>query len=124
METSHCRLPALAAALVLVASPLVHADGGIDLTIDNNTSDTLQVTLVDLNVDPAQRVLTGEVINGFASLRVSVTPGAAGLGHVSWTAHTMGSGSERRCGQHDRPDLQGGTDVHVYANTECPTPIH
>jgi hypothetical protein len=117
------RFPALA-ALLLTAASGVRAAGAVDITLHNNASDSLRVTLHDLNAQPAQQVLVRDVINGFSSLRLSVTPDAAGLGHVSWTAHTLGSGSQRRCAQRDRPGLASGADVHVFANRECATPIH
>ena len=123
MNIAALRQIALAAALVVAASPLAQADGALDITLHNNTSDALRVTLVDLNAQPAQRVVTGDVINGFASLQLSVTPDASGRGHVAWTAHTIGSGSQRRCGRRDRPGLADGADVKVHANTACPTPI-
>jgi hypothetical protein len=120
MNTSALRQIALAAALLAATSPFAHADGAVDIRLHNNTSDTLRVTLIDLNARPAQRVITGDVINGFATLRLSVTPDASGLAHVSWTAHTIGSGSQRRCAQRDKPGLAAGADVKVYANTDCP----
>jgi hypothetical protein len=122
MDTRTCRLSALAAVLLIASSPVL-ADGAVAITLDNNTSDSLRVTLYDLNALPAQRVIVRDVINGFATLRLSVTPDASGLGHVSWTARTIGSGSQRRCGQNDKAALASGADVHVYANQECPTPI-
>ena len=93
--------------------------GGVNLTVTNNTTDDLALTIYDLNTRPVQKVLTRDVINGFATLRISVTPDGSGQGHVSWKAATVGGGALARCGGRDRSGLQEGDDVHVYANAAC-----
>ena len=74
--------------------------------------------MYDLNAQPAQKVLSGEVINGFASIKISIAADDSGRGHLSWTATTVDR-DMRRCGHHDKPKLNDGDTVHVYANSEC-----
>jgi hypothetical protein len=114
------RLPATLACLLLIAGsrPVLGADG-VNISVTNNTTDDLRVTVYDLNTHPAQKVLMKDVINGFATLLISITPDESGHGHLSWKATTVGGGSMRRCGRHDNAGLKNGDDVHIYANAEC-----
>lgn len=91
---------------------------GMSITINNNTTKNLIVTVYDLNTHPAQQIVSNATINGFASISVMVGADASGHGHLSWTATTVDK-DMRMCGHHDKADLNDGDTVHVYANSEC-----
>jgi hypothetical protein len=97
------------------------ARGGDDvltITIDNNSSDNLLVTVYDQNTTPPQRVLSTTEIYGSASISVSISPDASGMGHLSWNAMTMDH-DMRRCGHNDKPNLSDGDTVNVHADNDC-----
>jgi hypothetical protein len=77
------------------------------------------VTIVDRNAHPPQAVVSGEVIDGNASISVSITADASGRGHLSWTASTTDP-DMRRCGRRDRRGVNDGATIHVSANSRCP----
>ena len=108
----------LACLPLFLAGTAALAGDGLTITLNNNTTGNLLVTVYDLNSQPPQRVLAGEVINGFASIKISIAADDAGRGHLSWTATTVDR-DMRRCGHHDKPKLNDGDTVHVYANGEC-----
>jgi hypothetical protein len=93
-------------------------DGGITLTINNNTSDNLLVTIYDLGVSPRQTILSNRAIYGNASITVSISEGASGSGHVLWTAMSQDS-DMRMCGHEDKTNLKNGDVVSVYADGDC-----
>jgi len=94
------------------------AGDGVTVRILNDTPDALGVTIFDRNVQPAQAVVSSEVINGNASLSVSVTADASGRGHLSWTATTVDR-DMRRCGHKDKPGVNDGDTIRVHANRSC-----
>lgn len=106
------------ACLLLFAADTAALADGLDITLNNNTTGNLLVTVYDMNAQPPQKVLSGAVINGFASIRISIAADAAGHGHLSWRATSVDR-DMRRCGHHDKPKLNDGDTVHVYANSEC-----
>ena len=80
---------AIALGVMLCTGGAALAGDGVTVRILNDTPDALSVTIYDRNVRPAQAVVSSEVINGNASLSVSVTADASGRGHLSWTATTV-----------------------------------
>jgi hypothetical protein len=104
--------------LLLLSCASAFGDGAVTITIDNNTTKNLLVTVYDLNARPAQRVLSSATINSFASVTVMIAADDSGQVHLSWTA-TSGDRSMRTCGHRDKPGLDNGDKVHVYANSEC-----
>jgi len=108
----------LACLLLFLAGTAALADDGLSITLNNNTTGNLRVTVYDMNAQPPQKVLSGEVINGFASIKISIAADDSGHGHLSWTATTVDR-DMRRCGHHDKPKLNDGDTVRVYANSEC-----
>jgi hypothetical protein len=116
------RLRALRLVLACGLLSLIHtaalAGDGLSITISNNTTKDLVVTIYDLNANRGARVLSGERINSFASITVTIAQDASGRGHVRWTA-TSGGHDDRTCGHHDKPGLNDGDTVHVYANSPC-----
>jgi len=111
------RVFATALGAMLCAAAL--AGDGVTVRILNDTPDALSVTIFDRNVQPAQDVVSSEVINGNASLSVSVTADASGRGHLSWTATTVDR-DMRRCGHKDKPGVNDGDTIRVHANRTCP----
>jgi hypothetical protein len=92
--------------------------GGIKLTITNNTSDNLLVTIYDMGVSPRQTILSNRAIYGNASITVSISVDASGSGHVSWTAMSQDP-DMRKCGHEDNANLNNGDTVSVYADGSC-----
>jgi hypothetical protein len=108
------------ACLFLLAADTAALADGLNITLNNNTTGNLLVTVYDMNAQPPQKVLSGEVINGFASIRISIAADDSGHGHLSWRTTTVDR-DMRRCGHHDKPKLNDGDTVRVYANSECAT---
>jgi hypothetical protein len=102
----------------MLASASVFGGSGLSVTINNDSDDTLVVSVVDLNASPPQKVLSNEVINGNSSVSVPIAADDAGRGHVSWTARTSDS-DMRRCGRDEAANLNDGDSVDVHADTEC-----
>ncbi len=94
------------------------ADGLVPITVTNNNTDDVFVSLYDMNTQPRSKLLSRQRINGFASIPISVSPDAAGNGHVYWTAVTADP-ALHKCGRRDRPGLATDSSVHVYAKSDC-----
>jgi hypothetical protein len=103
---------------LLSAFDAAQADEMLPITIVNNNTNDVIVTVRDLNTLAHTKVLVSQRINGFASIPVSVTAGADGTGHVRWTAAT--AGDDPKCGAKDRRGLGNNDSVHVYAKSACP----
>jgi len=106
------------AVLALAQSP-ASAAGSVTVHIQNDTVDSLTVTLYDRNFRGKKPVLSGEIINGNASISISISANSSGQGHLSWTAATVDP-DMRRCGHHDSPGLNDGDTVRVHADSACP----
>ena|ERR1700722_6991685 len=102
----------------LICSSASGGDDVLTVTINNNTSDNLLVTVYDQNTSPAQRVLSTTPIYGNASLTVSISPDGSGMGHLSWTAMTIDH-DMRQCGHNDKAGLNDGDVVNVQADGDC-----
>ncbi len=117
MSVFNRRASALAALVLSLGSLSVFGqEGTIMLTINNNTSSPLLVTVYD--VAARQQLLANRAIYGNASVTVSVTQDASGKGHVRWTAMNQDP-DMRMCGQDDKTDLNDGDTVNVYADGDC-----
>jgi hypothetical protein len=68
----------LAPALLLAASTGVNAGDGMTVTINNNTTSNLLVNVYDLNTSPPTQVMSGESINSFATVSVSLAADGSG----------------------------------------------
>jgi hypothetical protein len=117
--------PARAIALsVLIAAaastPLsaTRADGTLTIHIANDGPDNLQVTIYDRNLRRRQKVLSGQVIYGNASISMSISANSSGQGHVYWSAISTDR-DLRKCGQHDKPHVNDGETIHVSADGPC-----
>jgi hypothetical protein len=93
-------------------------DGGVTLTISNDTSDILLVSIYDLGSSPRQQILANRPIYGGASLTVSITEDESGKGHLWWSAMTQDR-DMRTCGHDDKAGLNDGDTVSVYAGGDC-----
>jgi hypothetical protein len=113
-------IASLLQVLLILGSASAFGGEGMTITINNNTTSDLLVTIYDMSTNPAQRLLSSESINGFASITVTIAADASGQGHLSWSATTLGP-DMRRCGHRDKPGLSDGDTVHVFANDECAT---
>ena len=109
-------------ALILICIPnsaAVHAGDGLTITINNDSSDNILVTILDQGGQPPPRkVLTSTPLYGSASLTVTISAGAHGRGHLSWTAVSMDP-DMRMCGRGDSPHLNDGDTVAVHADGDC-----
>jgi len=108
----------LVRALFIVTSAVALGADGVNVTIDNNTSRNLVVSVYDLNTNPVVRVLSDLTINGFAWVSATLVADASGEGHLSWTATTTDQ-DMRRCSHADRPHLNDGDTVNVHAGSKC-----
>ena len=92
--------------------------GGIKLTISNNTSDNLLVTIYDMAASPRQTILSNRAISGRGSITIAVSVDTSGSGHVSWTAMSQDP-DMRKCGHEDKASLNNGDTVTVHADDSC-----
>ena len=107
----------LAYSLIGFTDPAL-SQGGLSVTINNDTSDAIYVTAYDRNANPPQVVLSNRAIYGSASLTVMITADASGRGHLTWTATTIDR-DMHMCGRNDKPNLNDGDTVNVHADTDC-----
>ena len=108
---------ALGCLSLCMGSAAVFGDG-LTITVRNDTSDNLIVTVYDRNTSPPQKVLSSQVVLGSAAIPVSISSDASGHGHLSWTAITQDP-DMRMCGHNDKPNLNDGDTVHVQADGDC-----
>jgi hypothetical protein len=90
----------------------------MSITINNDTTSDLLVTAYDLNAGSAQKVLSNEKINSFASIAVPVNPDESGYGHLAWSASSVNRDSPT-CGKGDQSGLSDSDTVHVHADAAC-----
>jgi hypothetical protein len=110
----------LALACLSMGGPPARADDTVSITIANDNTDDILVTVYDMNTSPHAKVLDGQRISGFASVPISVTAGAGGTGHVYWQATNLDPDTPQ-CGHRDKARLANGDSVHVSAHSQCPT---
>jgi hypothetical protein len=113
------RVIATALAMMMCAGGTALAGDGVTVKVLNDTPDSLTVTLYDRNVQPPQPVVSAEVINGNASISVSITADPSGRGHLSWNAITTDT-DMRRCGHQEKRGVNDGDTIRVHANHRCP----
>ena len=107
----------LAGLLLGLTSASAYAQG-LTITISNDTTSNILVTVYDLNTNPVQKLLSSQLMNGFATVTVSLTSDSSGQGHLSWTAITVDP-DMRQCGHNDKPNLSDGATVRVHADGDC-----
>jgi hypothetical protein len=97
--------------------PAALADG-LMITINNDSSDNLFVTVFDRSSSPPQQVLSHTAVYGNASISVSIAADKSGRGHLSWTAMTIDR-DMRKCGHNEKSNLNDGDTVTVHADGGC-----
>ncbi len=110
--------PLIMSLALWLCSSAVGGDDVLMITVNNDSSDNLLVTVYDQNTSPPQRVLSTTAIYSNASISVSISPDGTGMGHLSWTAMTMDR-DMRRCGHGDKSNLNDGDTVNVHADSDC-----
>jgi hypothetical protein len=114
---------AIASVLILCAIgvPAV-ADDAMSVTIVNDTTADIFVTVYDISSKPSQKALSSQKLNGFASVNITIGADAEGRGHVAWTATSMDP-DNHTCGRNEVAGLANNDSVHVSAAGSCaPTP--
>ena len=114
--------PTAALACLLLAfgchSVIGQEGGGVMITIRNDTTENLLVTIYDMGTSPRQQVLSDRPLYGNASLTVSITQDASGKGHLWWRAMSLDR-DMRQCGHDETSDLSDGDTVNVSASDDC-----
>jgi hypothetical protein len=108
---------ALPSLFLCMGNASVFGDG-LTITVRNDTTENLILTVYDRNVRPPQKVLSGTVVLGSASIPVSISADSSGHGHLSWTAITVDP-DMRMCGHSDKSNLNDGDTVRVQADGDC-----
>jgi hypothetical protein len=104
--------------LTVIVSATAVGDDMVTIKINNDGTDDILVTVYDMNSEPPGAVIVRQKVNGFAWIPVSVTAGAAGLGHIRWTATSARAGV-RRCGHQGNRGLGNDDAVRVFADSDC-----
>ena len=121
MNRLHGICVAAAGALLCLNGAAARASDKISITITNDGTDDVIVTVRDMNTTPHSKLLSRARISGFASIPLFVTADASGKGHVAWSASTADP-AIHKCGRKDKRGLDNFASVHVYAKSDCPTP--
>jgi protein-L-isoaspartate O-methyltransferase len=119
MHAFHRIIVALACLSLALGLTAALASDGVMITVNNDSSDNLFVTVYDRNTSPPQQVLSHTALYGNASISVSIAADKSGHGRLSWTAITNDH-DMRKCG-HDqrRSNLNEGDTVNVHADGDC-----
>jgi hypothetical protein len=91
---------------------------GLTITINNDGTDSVFVTVYDRSSSPPQQVLSHTALYGNASISVSIAADGSGHGHLSWTAVTTDR-HMRKCGHNEKSHLNDGDTVNVHADGDC-----
>jgi hypothetical protein len=122
MRSIHKRLILSGLPLLLVSAAAQSGLSGVDITIANDGTEDVLVTVYDTstqpNGQPKALVFARERINGFTSIPVSLTADQTGRANIAWTAVTVGAQS-RRCGHATQVGLTDSALVSVHADSEC-----
>jgi len=112
-------LAVLAGAIPLLLLGSAAWGEGIQISIKNDGTDDILVTIYDMTVGPNAIVLSHARMNGFTTVPLSLAPDAAGRANVSWTAVTADTNG-RKCGHADHVGLRDSASVTVHADSSCP----
>jgi hypothetical protein len=118
MRRSNWLPAAFAFVFLALSASTVFGDDGLMITLTNDTSDGILVTVYDRGAAPPQTVISDRAIYGNASIEVSIAADSRGRGHLSWTAISIDR-DMRKCGHSDRADLNDGDTVNVHADGDC-----
>ena len=106
----------LSAAALLLWGSRALADG-VPVTITNDGTEDIVVTVYDTTVGP-RAVILSQRINGFTTIPVYMSQDSTGLANMAWTAVTVDP-NHRLCGHADRTGLGDSAAVTVHADAEC-----
>lgn len=112
------RPAAIFGVALMLGTAASFGDATVDLRVYNDTADEIVVTLYDMNASYPEPVFVRQIIEGFAWLPASVTPGTDGRGHIRWSAETTGT-SFHSCGHRERRRLTSDATVRVYTDSRC-----
>jgi hypothetical protein len=111
--------------LLLLSAAAAAGLNGVDVTIANDGTEDVVVTVYDTSTQPNGRpnavVFARERINGFTRIPVSLTADATGRANIAWTAVTadFADPRSRRCGHATQVGLSDSALVSVHADSEC-----
>ncbi|HEY0803016.1 MAG TPA: hypothetical protein VGD54_19430 [Steroidobacteraceae bacterium] len=108
----------LGISLALLASGSASAGDTVQLRLYNDGSDSIVVTVWDLNARSAGPAVISERIDGFAWIPVLVNAGADGNGHIVWTARNDDE-AFLRCGRRDMDGLGEDESVRIIVDSSC-----
>jgi hypothetical protein len=122
MHIIHRGLQLCCLALVLVSAVAVGGLNGVDVTIANDGTEDVVVTLYDKSAQPNGQsdavVFARERINGFTKIPVSLAADESGRANLTWTAVSADPQSQK-CGHATRVGLTDSALVTVHADSEC-----
>jgi len=118
MHVIHKGLMLSCLPLLLVSATAVGGLNGIDVTINNDSTEDVVVTVYDMSTEPNGVVLSHERINGFTKIPVSLAADDSGRANLAWTAVSVDPNS-RKCGHAIRQGLTDSASVRVRADGEC-----
>jgi hypothetical protein len=118
MRIFHKSLLLSCAPLLLVSAAALGGLNGVDVTITNDGTEDVVVTVYDTSTRPRSVVMSHERINGFTRIPVSLSPDESGRGNIAWTAVSADS-SNRKCGHASTQGLTDSASVQVHADGDC-----
>jgi len=118
MHTLHKGLMLRCLPLLLLSEAAVGGLNGVDVVINNDSTDDVVVTVYDTSTHPSSVVLASERINGFTHIPVALSLDETGRGNVAWTAVSVDPRS-RKCGHAENMGLTDSQAVNVHVDSEC-----
>jgi hypothetical protein len=122
MHILHTGLKLCCLVLLLISAAAAGGLNGVDVTIANDGTEDVVVTLYDTSSQPNGQsnavVFARERINGFTKIPVSLAADESGRANLAWTAVTVDPGS-RKCGHATRTGLSDSALVSVHADSDC-----
>lgn len=113
------RFPArLASTAAIVLASAAAFGQSMIITLSNDSTNSLYVTVYDMNAQPPLKVLVNASVNGNASITVSISPDSSNQGHLFWTATTVDR-DMRACGRGNSDELNDGDSVSITADSDC-----
>ena len=121
MRVAHKGLLLVCVPLLLLSAKAIGGLNGIDVTITNDSTDDVMVTVYDTTIGPSSVVLSQQRLNGFTRVPVSLAPDETGRGNLSWTAVRAGP-HVQKCGHATHEGLTDSASIAIHAETDCTGP--
>lgn len=118
MNVSRKGLMLVSVPMLLVSAAALGGLNGVDVTITNDGTEDVVVTVYDTSVQPNNVVLSHERINGFTRVPVSLVADETGRANLAWTA-VSADPNAHRCGHASKVGLNDSASVMVHADSEC-----